>query len=77
MSDDTLHDRTKRVAQRAYELWDQQGRPDGRHHEHWLEAERQLDSEAGNEPSPSAEVNQSEGSLTAGPDGSYAPSPWA
>ena len=36
-------DRAKRIAERAYELWEQEGRPEGRHHEHWIEAERQLD----------------------------------
>ncbi len=30
------------IARRAYELWEQDGRPDGHHDRHWLEAERQL-----------------------------------
>ena len=28
------------IAQKAYELWEQNGRTDGRDLEHWLEAER-------------------------------------
>ncbi len=27
---------------RAYEIWELEGRPDGRHVEHWLKAERDL-----------------------------------
>jgi hypothetical protein len=34
-----LHDL---IAQRAYELWQQEGRPDGRAWQHWLQAEREL-----------------------------------
>jgi hypothetical protein len=33
--------------QLAYTLWEQQGRPDGLHTEHWLEAERRLATEPG------------------------------
>jgi Protein of unknown function (DUF2934) len=29
----------------AYHLWVREGRPDGRSHEHWIEAERQLEIE--------------------------------
>jgi hypothetical protein len=30
------------IARRAHELWEQDGRPEGRHEEHWMEAEKQL-----------------------------------
>jgi hypothetical protein len=30
------------VAQRAYEIWEKQGRPHGKHHEHWLQATAEL-----------------------------------
>jgi hypothetical protein len=32
----------QRVRGRAYELWEQDGRPEGRDQAHWLEAEREL-----------------------------------
>lgn len=35
----------RRVKARAYELWEQAGRPPGQDVEFWLEAERQLDSD--------------------------------
>ena len=30
--------------QRAYELWESEGRPAGREYDHWLQAERELAS---------------------------------
>lgn len=30
------------ISRRAYELWEQEGRPEGRHLEHWLRAEQDL-----------------------------------
>ena len=31
-----------RIRQRAYELWEKDGRPEGRHAEHWERARREL-----------------------------------
>lgn len=36
----------ERIAARAYQLWEAQGRPEGTDREHWFEAERQLRAEA-------------------------------
>ena len=36
-----------RVRERAYQLWEQEGRPEGQEHAHWHEAERQVMLEAG------------------------------
>ena len=36
---DDLHER---VQQRAYEMWESEGRPAGREHDHWLRAEREI-----------------------------------
>jgi hypothetical protein len=30
------------IARRAHEIWEQEGCPEGREQEHWLQAERQL-----------------------------------
>jgi hypothetical protein len=32
----------ERVRRRAYELWESEGRPAGREHDHWLQAEREV-----------------------------------
>ena len=34
-------DRQRRVRDRAYEIWEQEGRPAGREREHWERAERE------------------------------------
>ena len=36
---DDLHEHVRR---RAYELWECEGRPAGRDHDHWLQAEREV-----------------------------------
>jgi len=34
-----------RIRERAYMLWAQQGRPDGKHLEHWLQAETEIEAD--------------------------------
>lgn len=41
--------REERVMQRAYEIWEQEGRPEGRQEEHWRRAEEEI-SRHGNGP---------------------------
>jgi len=31
-----------RIRERSYQIWEQEGRPAGRHLDHWLRAEREL-----------------------------------
>jgi hypothetical protein len=35
-------DLEQRVAQRAYELWESEGRPEGREQAHWLQAQHEI-----------------------------------
>lgn len=37
----------ERVRQRAYELWEQDGRPHGRHVEYWQRARAEIEGEDG------------------------------
>lgn len=37
-----IADLQARIQQRAYELWELDGRPEGRDHAHWHQAEREL-----------------------------------
>ena len=32
----------ERIRQRAYEIWEREGRPEGREQEHWEQAEREV-----------------------------------
>jgi Protein of unknown function (DUF2934) len=44
-SEDLMHgDLQQRIRERAYELWERSGRPDGRADEYWWQAERELGS---------------------------------
>jgi hypothetical protein len=43
MPDPTL----EQIRQRAHELWEAAGHPEGREHEFWYEAERQLKNSGG------------------------------
>ena len=36
-------DREDRIRKRAYELWQQEGSPEGKPDDHWLQAEREID----------------------------------
>lgn len=36
-------DREARIRHRAYEIWEQEGRPEGRHDEHWQRARHEVD----------------------------------
>lgn len=52
-------DREDRIRKRAYELWRQEGSPEGRPDDHWLQAEREIDRgdgeiESDDEPSLAA-----------------------
>jgi hypothetical protein len=38
-----MGDREQRIRERAFALWQAAGRPEGREHEHWQEAERAID----------------------------------
>lgn len=37
--------KVERIRQRAHQLWEREGRPDGQADRYWLEAERQVMSE--------------------------------
>jgi len=35
----------QQIRERAYQIWEDEGHPDGREHEHWQQAQRELDSQ--------------------------------
>ena len=43
---ETPHGAEEEIRRRAYELYEQDGRPHGRHHDHWLRAEAEILSRA-------------------------------
>jgi hypothetical protein len=42
---EAIHDRAQLIAERAYALWENDGRPDGRDQEYWFRAEAELKTE--------------------------------
>lgn len=50
----------ERIRQRAYELWEAEGRPNDRHIEHWLQAERET------APTSTATTAETEPAVVAG-----------
>ncbi len=51
--------KVERVKTKAHEIWEREGRPDGRHDEHWRQAEAEVDAESGG-----SGPNEGEGSQT-------------
>src|SRR4051812_42183709 len=61
-------ERDERIKQRAYELWEQDGRPEGKDGEHWARAAEEIDGESrdgarlrNDEESPTASVGAASG----------------
>jgi hypothetical protein len=55
LEEDMIEDRSERIRQRAYVIWQREGRPEGREQEHWRQAEAEIEAEdvAGGETPPS------------------------
>jgi hypothetical protein len=55
-------DREAQIRQRAHEIWETEGRPDGRHAEHWARATEEFDSRGG-QPSAQPQAQMPAGGL--------------
>ena len=44
----------ERIRRRAHEIWEREGRPEGRHEEHWARARREVEAEEGGSPTDTA-----------------------
>lgn len=44
--------RQEEIRKRAYALWEKEGRPEGRHRDHWTRAEHELDARYGEADNP-------------------------
>ena len=71
----------ERIRRRAHEIWEREGRPEGRHEEHWARARREVEAEEGGSPpgaaksdaSPTDTAPGSAGAGRAGGEGSPPP----
>jgi len=41
-----VSDRDEKIRQRAHQIWEREGWPEGKHDEHWAQAAREIDNEA-------------------------------
>ena len=46
-----MADREEKIRQRAHEIWEMEGRPEGRNQEHWERAHREIDAKQNETPS--------------------------
>jgi Protein of unknown function (DUF2934) len=53
-----MSDKNQQIRERAYHLWEEQGRPDGMEIEHWNEARRELCDHAAGDSPGKAEATQ-------------------
>jgi Protein of unknown function (DUF2934) len=65
-----MGEETERVRSKAYEIWEHEGKPDGRALDHWLEAERQVlgqaaDGDQQDRKGSGPSANEGEGNRTA------------
>ncbi len=49
----------KAIRERAYHIWEREGRPHGRDFEHWVQAQVELDAEATKQGAPEAATSRS------------------
>ena len=45
-----MDDHDERIRKRAHEIWEEEGRPEGREYSHWLRARAEICSEEGDWP---------------------------
>lgn len=55
-----MADRETRIRERAHELWESEGRPEGRERDHWERAAREVDGEGSQDSSDRGALNNRE-----------------
>ena len=73
-----MPDKEERIRMRAYEIWEREGRLDGRHEHNWEEARREIEGEdaaGGRDPeAPTVETGDKSDAARTGEQGSEAKS---
>jgi hypothetical protein len=59
------NDREEQLRQKAYKIWEDEGRPEGRHHDHWTQAETQGEEESSEEDGATGSQSAGQGSVEA------------
>ncbi len=73
-----MDDHDERIRRRAHEIWEEEGRPEGREYSHWLRARAEInDEEDGDAPAPAERTSKADIARNALPPGTVPENPTA
>jgi len=61
-----IGDRQHLIRKRAYEIWEQEGYPQGQHERHWDQATRDVDAQEGSQDASATDAELAAGAMAAG-----------
>jgi hypothetical protein len=65
-ADEENRDRQEKIRERAYAIWESEGCPEGKHLDHWLQAEQQVFAESSTRSGPSNHIQPTAASTRIG-----------
>jgi len=72
-----MDDHDERIRQRAHEIWEEEGRPEGREYSHWLRARAEIQDPAGVAPAEAGRASKADIARNALPPGTVPENPTA
>ena len=72
-----MDDHDERIRQRAHEIWEEEGRPEGREYSHWLRARAEIQDTAGDAPAEAGRASKADIARNALPPGTVPENPTA
>jgi len=72
-----MDDHDERIRQRAHEIWEEEGRPEGREYSHWLRARAEIQDTAGVAPAEAGRASKADIARNALPPGTVPENPTA
>ena len=72
-----MDDHDERIRQRAHEIWEEEGRPEGREYSHWLRARAEIQDAAGDAPAEAGRASKADIARNALPPGTVPENPTA
>ena len=72
-----MDDHDERIRQRAHEIWEEEGRPEGREYSHWLRARAEIQDTAGDAPAEAGRASKADIARNALPPGTVPEKPTA
>jgi hypothetical protein len=72
-----MDDHDERIRQRAHEIWEEEGRPEGREYSHWLRARAEIQDTADDAPAEAGRASKADIARNALPPGTVPENPTA